>query len=119
MIPELISKIKRVKPRFVVDPSTGQLTYVSMTEKKGFEDGFEKAAAADSLIGVMKNLRSGLRKYKQGGQVKSPTGPKPGVFIAPRSDMPPLPTMVKVNPNKNLSASIPFKRVNVPKPPNR
>lgn len=82
--------------------------------------GFQKAAAADSLIGVMKNLRSGMKRYSQGGKlITKPPNPKPGVFIAPRSDMPPLPTMVKVNPNKNLSASIPFKRVKIPKPPNK
>lgn len=123
-VKELFSLVKKVKPRAnLVDPSTGQVL-VSIEkerrEKKAFFVGFEKAAEANSLIGTMKGLKPGITKYEEGGDLnRAPAGPNPGVAVAPKSDMPPIPTMVKQNPNKNLDATLPFKRVKIPKPPNR
>jgi hypothetical protein len=83
-----------------------------------FFDGFEKRAEADSLIGVMNGLASGLRSYDKAGKIRSPDAPKPGVFIAPRSDMPPIPSMDRHSAIHNLSPSLPEAQapeVSVPK----
>ena len=92
----------------------------SYTHKEAFYRGFDKQASATSLISNMKKLRSGLSRYSEGGVLKSPPSPpRPGVAIAPKSSMPPIPTMVKQPSRKNLDATLPFRRVKVPKPPNR
>lgn len=123
-IKELGELAKKIRPRAnMIDPSTGQ-AIVSLEkerrEKKAFFQGFGKAAEANSLIGTMKGLQSGIPKYEQGGDLnRAPSGPNPGVAVAPKSDMPPLPTMVKQKANRNLDAALPFKRVKIPKPPNK
>lgn len=123
-IKELAEITKKIRPRVnMIDPSTGQVI-ISLEkerrEKKAFFDGFDKAAEANSLIGTMKGLKPGLTKYDEGGDLnRAPAGPNPGVAVAPKSDMPPIPTMVKQSPKRNLDATLPFKRVKIPKPPNR
>jgi hypothetical protein len=78
-----------------------------------------KKAEANSIIGVSKNLVSGLRKYDKGGSIKAPKTIKPGEAIAPRSDMPALPTMAVTPKEHNLSPSLPKSvapSVRIPKP---
>lgn len=83
-----------------------------------FYAGFEKAAAAKSLIGINKNLMSGLRRFEQGAKVKTPTTINPGQAIAPRSELPHIPTMSAVSNEHNLKPHLPVEeaqRVKIPK----
>ena len=73
-----------------------------------FVNGFEKAAEANGLAGVMKNMLSGNRAYSKGGAIKAPSTIKPGEVTAPRSDMPPISTMGVHSVKHNLDAALPF-----------
>ena len=71
-----------------------------------FFEGFEKAGEANSLIGTVPNALSGMRKYQKGGVVKPPKAIRPGTFVAPKSDMPPLATYEPHASRRNLTPSL-------------
>lgn len=72
-----------------------------------FYEGFEKKAEANGLIGSMPNLASGKRAYDSAGKIRNPEPPKAGIVEAPRSDMPPIPSMTPPHTKHNLLPKVP------------
>lgn len=74
---------------------------------KSFWDGFEKRAA-NTLIGSMPGVTSGLRRYKQKGEIRQ-ASPKSGITIGARSSTPSLATAIGGNlSNPSVSHATPF-----------
>jgi hypothetical protein len=71
-----------------------------------WKEGFLKVALVNSLIGKVKGLKSG-----DSGLVsnKRPDTLKPGVSMAPKSKLPPLPTAIPHSPERNLDPWLPPK----------